>query len=819
MSLRQDNRTRLKLALELASDGCRIVPVVAGLKMPFTTSWPESATSDAQAIRAWFEDYPNMNYGVVGGAKSGLFILDCDLYKLAKPQDGWLLSAKDTYSMLLSDYGPDVENTFSVRTSSGGLHHYFEWPEGMDDDQFPGHSTEHVNLGRGMDVAAWGGMVVGPGSVVDGVMYEAIDPDAEFKKLPIRMVLDLQKSAEIRITERSRVKKAKTRATSPNGIRSSAPAANPAWVRGALHGDDGIMKKMLALSSSEGSRDDDSWNSACQIAGFVNAPGANLSATDGFDLFMSGLAHLVSDDFTVEVIAEKWGRALLAAEPVRIPEPKRRPGPVPKDKSIPDDEADLLYEGGVLITRLLAAYIVDRWNIKTDETGSLWFYDTARTIFRPLNGSDEASGGARADIARVLLNDNSFSLGRVKNVIDAISATSHVLPKFDPDRGARYIPFKNGVLDRTTREFLQHSSELSSTFVWGITYDASARCPANDKQIELTMAPDAHDYYWEFMASMLFPSKVGATQKAWVLYGTGNEGKSTCMETVRRLLGGDGSVSAIPLHDLNASKIFRVAELRGKRANIMDDVSKMPIRDSAVLKSLILGEPVYSERKNEHGKHFRFVGSMAFGSNHVFNSPEGGEAWFRRFMYLHFPNKMNEVDAEHFDEETLRTDSELSGVFNKALEAADRLDKQGFSIPDSARCVEKMFQNPGLTWRINQWLEDADGNLNFQATGDRTQVRIKTGDAWKAFETWASAKGIPENELPTRNKGFHPYMRLRFVEKKFEQGGRHYLGLSLTRKLRAADGGPRARRSNKVDIQADPLTGEVLSLNRLREAG
>ena len=329
------------------------------------------------------------------------------------------------------------------------------------------------------------------------------------------------------------------------------------------------------------------------------------------------------------------------------------------------------------------------------------------------------------------------------------------------------------------------------------------------------MAPDAIDYYWEFVASMLFPSKVGATQKAWVLYGTGNEGKSTCMETVRRILGGDGSVSAIPLHDLNPSKIFRVAELRGKRANIVDDVSKMPIRDSAVLKSLILGEPVYSERKNEHGKHFRFGGSMAFGSNHVFNSPEGGEAWFRRFMYLHFPTNMDTTGVDQFDEEVLRTGSELSGVFNKALEAADRLDSQGFTVPDSAKSIERMFQNPGLTWRINQWLEDADGHLTFQATGDKSGVSIKTGDAWKAFKTWAASKGIPENELPTRNNGFHPYMRLRFTEKKFEQGGRHYLGLSLARKLRAVEDGSRnGRGRKKIKIEANLRTGEILSMNR-----
>jgi len=189
----------------------------------------------------------------------------------------------------------------------------------------------------------------------------------------------------------------------------------------------------------------------------VNTPGAGLTEEKGFDLYIAGTVHLVSDDFDQQTIEEKWDRALAAAQPVSIPAPKRRPGPVQKAKSATEDELKSLYRDGVLITQLVAEHIAERWNIQIDDTGSLWFYDSTHSIFRPLNTSDDTAGGARADIARILLNDNSFSGGRVNTLIDAIHATRHLLPKIDMDKSARYIPFRNGVLDRETREFLQHS--------------------------------------------------------------------------------------------------------------------------------------------------------------------------------------------------------------------------------------------------------------------------------------------------------------------------------------------------------------------------
>jgi hypothetical protein len=163
--------TPLDHALSLARRGLPVFPLVENGKIPAIGGWQQRATTDEAKIRKmWTEVDPvlettrvkNYNIGVYTG---DLLVGDVDVKQGKK--------GRETFDELDVFHG--FPRTFKVRTASGGVHVYYEPKE-------PAASGVN-NVGPGFDTRGVGGYVVGPGSVVDGAVYEIID-EAPIAKAP-----------------------------------------------------------------------------------------------------------------------------------------------------------------------------------------------------------------------------------------------------------------------------------------------------------------------------------------------------------------------------------------------------------------------------------------------------------------------------------------------------------------------------------------------------------------------------------------------------------------------------------------------------------
>jgi len=148
-------RDGLEGALYMARRGVRVFRLARGTKNRFLDkAWTATATASLADI---FDDWRGQEFNV-GCLMTGHIAVDVDV-KDGKPG---LAS--------LADIEPNLPRTYRQRTPSGGQHIIYKCPPGV---QF---SNSVCQLADGLDVRGLNGYVLGPGSEVDGGLYEVLDP-------------------------------------------------------------------------------------------------------------------------------------------------------------------------------------------------------------------------------------------------------------------------------------------------------------------------------------------------------------------------------------------------------------------------------------------------------------------------------------------------------------------------------------------------------------------------------------------------------------------------------------------------------------------
>ncbi|HEY3683553.1 MAG TPA: bifunctional DNA primase/polymerase [Streptosporangiaceae bacterium] len=169
-------------ALDLAAHGWHVFPLRPLAKVPAVRQWEARATTDPDRIRRCWSAGP-FNIGVATGP-SALVVVDLDRPKPGEaPPDGpGIVDGLDVLAALAEERGGRIEfDTYAVRTRRGGLHLYYAAPDGAELRNTSG------TLGWLIDTRAYGGYVVGPGSVVeleDGGGRYATVHDAPAAPLP-----------------------------------------------------------------------------------------------------------------------------------------------------------------------------------------------------------------------------------------------------------------------------------------------------------------------------------------------------------------------------------------------------------------------------------------------------------------------------------------------------------------------------------------------------------------------------------------------------------------------------------------------------------
>ena len=334
------------------------------------------------------------------------------------------------------------------------------------------------------------------------------------------------------------------------------------------------------------------------------------------------------------------------------------------------------------------------------------------------------------------------------------------------------INLKNTRYDIRSGKCLEFTPEAIEFDRIPITYDPSAYCADLDKMLNRVFLGDREviNLFEEMIGACLL--KHNRYQKAFMLYGSGSNGKSTILNLVKSFLGGR-NYSSIALEKVTDR--FNVAELENKLANIGDDIDNVVIKDTGTLKKLFAGNSIQVERKGERPFTIEPYATHVYSCNAIPRSFDKSDGFYRRWLFVPFNAKFSAQDPDYdpLIEDKITTDTALSYLLNIGIRGAERLIKKGkFTEPESVREALEAYKADNST--TLSWIDDKELKIDYF-------LNNSTDKAYSDFTDWCKLSGIKSANI-TGKKTFYKEVIAKFdFEDKPKQkaDGKRYFILSI----------------------------------------
>lgn len=294
---------------------------------------------------------------------------------------------------------------------------------------------------------------------------------------------------------------------------------------------------------------------------------------------------------------------------------------------------------------------------------------------------------------------DSKHFGFIDDLIRQFFITA-ILQQPSKEENTVLVNVQNGTLEFSEsgvklREF---RSEDFLTYILPFKYDKTAQSPIWSKFLN-TVLPDTtkQQVLSEFIGYLFISTKVLKLEKVLMLYGSGANGKSVVYEVLNALLGSE-SVTNFSLENLTDSNGYHRAMIDGKLLNYCSEIG---IRlDSTIFKQLASGERITARLPYGNPINIENYAKLIFNSNNLPQSNEHTQAYYRRFLILHFDQIIAE---ENQDKELSKKiiENELSGVLNWVIIGLQRLlEQKRFTHSNSVEQALNQYKTQSDTVRL-----------------------------------------------------------------------------------------------------------------------
>lgn len=353
-------------------------------------------------------------------------------------------------------------------------------------------------------------------------------------------------------------------------------------------------------------------------------------------------------------------------------------------------------------------------------------------------------------------------------VINSVKHSQVQWNKIKPEE----IAFRDCLLNILTGERISYLSEMLVNTRLDFNYSPDAECPNWEKAVEgwFEGCPDKKEALREFMAYTLMSHC--NWKKAIYLYGKSGCGKSKVFDVIGQMVGGEKNYSAIRLDAMDDPRSLYA--LKGKRANILPDVSSRSIMADGGWKTVIGGESIQIKKMREDEETYSPIAKHWIGGNNFPQIKDTSDGVYNRLIIVSFDRIFENTKDEDKDLPN-KLKKEIPGIINWALKAAKRLIETNgeFTKPkDNAAQIRELslINNPVREFVEESGLVEKNNNGLFSL-----EVFCKLFNEYHGFE-YGKKWPTRQISLELKNMGIRATDKSVYI-KELKKTGRAYIGI------------------------------------------
>lgn len=364
-----------------------------------------------------------------------------------------------------------------------------------------------------------------------------------------------------------------------------------------------------------------------------------------------------------------------------------------------------------------------RW--APDETGEIARF--GKTVIRELykealNEPDADKGEKIAKHAH-----GCETAGRLNSMLELASTEpeiASVADVFDADPWALNV--ENGVVDLRTGERRAHRREELMTKLAPVAHKASAKAPL--WRAFLRDITDGDGDLERYLQRAVGYSLTGVTTEhcLFFCFGSGRNGKSTFLETIREMLGDYSQQADFStfLQRRGEGPRNDIARMRGMRFITAVEASGARSFDEEILKQLTGGDRITARRLYEESFEFVPTHKLFLAANHKPRIDQQTEAMWDRIRLIPFTTY---VPPERRDKDLkIKLAAELPGILNWAIEGCLEWQQHGLVEPEAVIKATRSYREE----------EDLVGEFIEAACVLSPAGWTRTSDLFQAFTNW-----------------------------------------------------------------------------------
>jgi putative DNA primase/helicase len=380
-------------------------------------------------------------------------------------------------------------------------------------------------------------------------------------------------------------------------------------------------------------------------------------------------------------------------------------------------------------------------------------------------GDDEARKEELAALTKVLKHCLKWEDARRINACLQLATSEPGIPVLPPelDRDPWVLNVLNGTIELRTGKLREHRREDLITKLAPVTFDPHALCPLWMKSLRRWM--DNSEELVTYLQRAIGYSLSGdvGEQCLFFLHGSGANGKSTLLGTLKAMLGGYGyqAVPELLMAKNTEAHPTERADLFGRRFVCTIETDEGKWIAEALMKQLTGGDPVTARKMRQDFFEFDMHAKIFLAANHKPQVKGTDYAVWRRIKLV--PFVVTIPDSEKDKNLLAKLKTEWPGILAWAVRGCLDWQREGLAEPDEVRDA------------TNQYRAEQDSIQGFldECCFVHDTVKARSSILFDAYQKWSGDKVMtpPTFRKRLKEKGYD--------SKKGAQGYAFFLGVGL----------------------------------------